>query len=254
MLTSDKMTQQESELLNSIRQELARKLNYYGLEGRIEFDSSALQELGNLSAGNMQHASFYAGLAILDALKNQSPVITVQDIKKVDIFEAIQLITKKDFWNYLPEQLNQWDTERVSDANDAIREARLPKYALTDRIQLAYDDVTKRGEIYIDFKYDPYTEEIKAVAHHFANFVSDYTKEPQVVRNSSNDLGTFFYVYNCLMFKGVGVSSSRPINSVVIVDELLRPVTRVNVRYDRLHEDPRRKLFQNYVLSVLSGK
>ena len=65
------MTQQESELLNSIRQELARKLNYYGLEGRIEFDSSALQELGNLSAGNMQRASFYAGLAILDALKNQ---------------------------------------------------------------------------------------------------------------------------------------------------------------------------------------
>lgn len=36
------------------------------------------------------------------------------------------------------EMSNFIQVERVTDANDSIKEKRLPKYALTDRIQLAY--------------------------------------------------------------------------------------------------------------------
>jgi len=228
---------------------LARKLEYYELEERVKFDDSALQELKNLSGGNSQHVSFYAGLAILSALQSKSPTITGEDIKKVDIFEAIKLMTQKNFWSYLPRQLNRWDTERISEVDSSIREGRLPKYALTDRIKLAYG-MLKRAEIYIPFKYNPYPEEVKTVAHQFANFVSAYTGKREVVQNVSTTDEIFFQVYHCLLFRGVA-GFERPENSVVIVDDALSPrYMPVPGRMPRKEpENPRQRVFQSYVLS-----
>ncbi len=195
-----------------IQSQLARKLEAYRLAERISFDEGALEELYQLSDGNWQHAELYAGTAVLDALQHQRTTVSQADIKAVSIAEAIVLMLGgKDIWEdvryiginapsmhptgvQLRRELSLWDADRNKDTMNAVKDGRLPQYALTDLIQYKKEG-TFGPEVNVPFEFDPSKDEVKAVAESFARFVARHTGEPQEVRNISQGDDTFRILY-----------------------------------------------------------
>ena len=194
---------------NWIKDNLTRKLEAYQLADRIRFSSSALDELKRVSDGDWKIAEVYAAPAVLDALQNRRSTITGKDIKGIVPAEALQLMMGGlDIWKdveYIGTQvpdaepigvelrrmLSLWDADRNKDSMGAVREGRLPKYALTDRI--VYEESGIMGpSVNVPFRYTPSKEDILAVAESLARFVSEHTGDQQNVRDISRpEMGDF---------------------------------------------------------------
>lgn len=186
------------EELQIIQKELEGKLKECKLANRVSFDVSALSELHRLTNGDWEIVELYARNAVLDALQNKRTIVTKTDIEAVNIADALQLISGgKDIWddvryigtipNLRPEgmQLKRltslFDADRERDAMNAVRDGRLPKYALTDLVQ--YNSGVLGPEVIVPFKLDPSRNEIMAVAESVARFVTKHTNEPQEVED-----------------------------------------------------------------------
>lgn len=199
---------------DQIQESLMEKLESCSLADRITFDDSALDELRKVSGGDLRHAEAYAGAAVLDALQDQRRTITAEEIERVNIIEMVPLLTGGgDPWDdvrYIGNQvpgmtpegvqlrrnLSSWDANRNRDSMEALRDGRLPQYALSDRIQYEQDGVMG-PEVLIPFRYDPSKNEIEAVAQSLANFVSEHAGQPQEVEDISSGrdlLGAQFMV------------------------------------------------------------
>lgn len=199
--------------LQVIKDRLDQRLRDYRLAERIYFDESALEELYRLSSGNLGDAELYAGTAVLDALQHQRKEVSQADILAVDIAEAMVLILDgKDIWDdvryiginvpdmfpegvQLRRALSGFDAVRSRATMVAINDGRLPPCALTDLIQYE-QKMTSESEVRVPFKYDLLKDEVRAVAENFARFVSQYTGEPQEVKDISQGNDTFGIQYS----------------------------------------------------------
>jgi hypothetical protein len=183
-----------------VKENLIRTLEQYGLADRVTFDDAAIAELVAMSSGDWRVAEMYAGILVLNALQNQKPTITSEDVKQSDPFaELVRLTTGDvDIWTdviYPTTRSNLsgnavegrrlmagFDADRTRDALHARKEGRLPKYAFRDRVrysELAFPAVE------VPFRYRPAREEIEAVAYHFARFVEGRTGSTQKVHDES---------------------------------------------------------------------
>lgn len=200
------MTEQEDE----IRENLTERIEAYNLQDRITFDDSAIAMLSDMGRWDMSEQ--YAASAILNALQNQKDIITADDINKVDIFENINLMTGgKDIWdqiNFIGTQapdldsvaigfrryLNNLDANRVNETQYSIEKGKLPQYALAEQIEYSIDGITGRPQINVPFRFKPSKEEVEAVAHSLAKFMSEHTGETQEVNDISGSQGIQYFV------------------------------------------------------------
>lgn len=196
-----------TELNDIIQRELTKRLETCKLADRIRFDDSALEELQRISNGDWEYAKLYAGTAVLDALQKNKYTVTAEDIKLVNIFEAINLISGgKEIWDDIqyigikapdmkPEGVQMrrlqslFDANRTRDSMNAIRDGRLPKYVLTDKIQYNEKGIRSEPEVVVPFRYAPSQEDVEAIAESLAKFISEHIKEPQEVRDISSREG-----------------------------------------------------------------
>ena len=168
-----------------------------------------------------QQIEQHVGVAVLDALQNQKNIITEEDIKNANVFEAIKLmIGGKDVWDdiahigrinpdmpqysvKLKRSMSQWQADRTRDTMQAVRDSRLPQYALKDKIE--YSTGGPLGiEAKILFKFGPSKQEIEAIAKSLAKYVSEKTGQQQKVEDismkdlirgpSTAGIGTQFFV------------------------------------------------------------
>ncbi len=192
----------DREKLTLVKDEITKKLEHYKLSERIFFDDSALNELLIISGGDSEGAILYAGTAVLNALQIQGNKITAEDIRHVNVFEAIGLISGgKSTWDdvryigtqvpnmypqgvQLKRMLTNWDADRVRDTRESVETGKFPKYALPNKARYKTDS-SLGPELIIPFKYSPSKDEIKAVAGNFAEFLQRNTGQPQLVDDLS---------------------------------------------------------------------
>lgn len=187
------------------QERLGNKLKELDLESRVTFEKSTVDSLFLVTGGDWDLAQLYACAAIDRAvvaleynIQEQMPwrkepeyeiiLVKPHDVENISTDRLERYFSLgESLWAKTIEELNE-NLTRIANTvikrrsgQDAILLGELPQTALVDEIQHTENQVD------IPFKYPtPSVEEVRAVALHFAQFVSSYTKQPQKVEDHTS--------------------------------------------------------------------